>query len=137
MQALIQQAQAFSAAISYLAKIAIAAKHAPKAIYEDMLDPEQMAEAYKDAKIAAIELHEMGQAQIISCMMEAIEAATWQLSPSSDYEDHLAILHDIFQEMMELELEDEAEDASEDASEEGSIAWQKSMLENCLAASAG
>lgn len=133
MQALIQQAQEFSAPMAYLAKMAMAAKQAPKHIYAKMHNAEDIADAYKNAKIAAIQLYEMGQAHIISCMMEAIESATWQLSPSSDYEDHQAMLHDIFQEMMELEIEDEAEDASE----EGSLAWQKSMLENCLAASAG
>ena len=133
MQALIQQAQAFSAAIAYLAKMAIAAKHAPKEIYAEIQDAEALAEAYRDAKIAANELNEMGQAQIIGCMMEAIEAAAWQLSPSQDYEDHQAMMLDIFQEMMEIEIDSEEDEAPE----EGSFAWQKSMLENCLAASAG
>ena len=133
MQALIQQAQAFSAAMAYLAKMAIAAKHAPKEIYAEMQNAEALAEAYKDAKIAATELNEMGQAHIISCMMEAIEAASWQLSPSSDPEEHQAMLLDIFQEMIEIEIDSEEDEAPE----EGSFAWQKSMLENCLAASAG
>ena len=133
MQAFMQQAAEFSAAMAYLAKMAIAAKHAPKKIYAEIYNAEDIADAYQSAKIAAAELNEMGQAHIIGCMMEAIESASWQLSPSSDYEDHQAMMLDIFQEMMELEIEDEAEDASE----EGSLAWQKSMLENCLAASAG
>ena len=133
MQAFIQQAQEFSSAMAYLAKMAIAAKHAPKNIYAEIYNAEDIADAYQSAKIAADELNEMGQAHIIGCMMGAIESASWQLSPSSDLEDHQAMMHDIFQEMMDIEIEDEAEDASE----EGSLAWQKSMLENCLAASAG
>ena len=133
MQALIQQAQEFSAPMAYLAKMAIAAKHAPEHIYAEIHNAEDIAAAYKDAHIAAEQLHEMGQAHIIGCMMEAIESASWHLSPSSDYEEHQAMMHDIFQEMMDIEIEDEAEDASE----EGSLAWQKSMLENCLASSAG
>ena len=134
MQALIQLAQEFSAPMAYLAKIAIAAKHAPKEIYASMHDPEMMAEAYKDAHIAAQQLQDLGHGHIISCMMEAIEAASWQLSPSSDPEEHQAMLLDIFQEMIEIEIEEDAEEAP---AEGQGLEWQKAMLDKCLAASAG
>ena len=76
MQAFMQQAAEFSAAMAYLAKMAIAAKHAPKEIYAEIQNAEALAEAYQDAKIAAAELNAMGQAHIIGCMMEAIESAS-------------------------------------------------------------
>lgn len=134
MQALIPQAQIFSASMAYIIKDSIAAKHAPKKIYQEMHDEEALKEAYQDAKKAGDALFNMGQQAIISCMMEALEAASWQLSPSQDMDDHIAMIHDLFQEMMEMEIE---EDASDDADDQDSLAWQKSMLENCLAASAG
>lgn len=132
MPTFIELIQSFAAAMAYIQKDALAAKHAPAEIYAQMHDDELLNEAKKDAHYAAHSLYDLGQQHMVSACMEGIEAASWQISPAQDMDELIMDLHSLFQEIMEMEIEEESADQDEQ-----SIDWQISMLNKCLAASAG
>lgn len=98
---LMQIASQLSGASAFLIRNGIFKEHYPSD-WEENFNASSHQLAMEDAAKAAAFLFEIGQQNMITGIMEGLEAATWLMSPEQDPEQHYLLLKGIFEQIMIL-----------------------------------
>lgn len=114
-----------SKSMSFLVKAEIQSKYfaefgqAPEASIQN---------AMKDAHQAQDAMYQMGQMQVVTGVMEGIEASMWLISPEEEYEVHEQMLIDLFTKVAKWEAPEPAPEVVDPV-----LIAQKASLEKLMA----
>lgn len=104
----------FAQAVGFLSMAMVRHSHGM-----DIPPASELDESLNDAAIAAVELYEMGQQNVVAAMMVMCEDVSWWGSALTEYDDHqkqCITLHESIlnriEKLKELSEEDEQEEAS-------------------------
>ena len=143
---LTQIASQLSGATAFLIRNGIFKEHFTEEYIENF-NAEAHDRAMLDAAKAASFLFEIGQQNMITGIMEGLEAATWLMTPEEDPAQHYELMKETFTQIMNLaesietpnlfldsDEEEEEEGEPQDGMELDNLD-EKFYLENCLALS--
>ena len=142
---LMQITSQLSAATAFLIRNAIFKEHFTEDYIENF-NAEAHERATLDAAKAASFLFEIGQQNMITGIMEGLEAATWLMTPEQDPAQHYELMRETFTQIMNLaesietpnlflDSEEEQEEGEPQDGMELDNLDEKFYLENCLALS--